>query len=103
MQTRHTKPIFQGFFAELCALKAGKQVPIDVFNKTQARRTKLDQQTHDIAQKLERQGIQAYQENDLTLVGLHSGLSKQLDNFRNIIFLPSVAQMRRAPEVKFVQ
>lgn len=103
MHTRHTQPTFQGFFAELCARKAGKQVPIDVFNKTQARRTKLDQQTHDIAQKLERQGIQAYQENDLTLVGLHSGLSKQLDNFRNIIFLPSVAQMRRAPEVKFVQ
>lgn len=103
MYTKHAKPKFQGGFEVLCAMKSGKQVPIDVFNKTQARGNRLVEQSHDVAQKLESQGIQAYVENDLTLVGLHSGMSKKVENFRNIVFIPSVAKMRRAPEVKFVQ
>ena len=103
MQSKHARPKIQGGFEVLCALKSGKQVPIDVFNKTQARGNRLVEQSHDVARKLESQGVLAYVENDLTLVGLHSGMTKKLENFRNIIFLPAVAKMRRAPEVKFVQ
>ena len=103
MQSTRTPLGFQGSFEELCAIKSGRVVPIDKFNETQARLNRLEQQSHEIAQKLESEGIQAYEENDLTLVGLHSGMSKKLECFRNITFIPSVAKMRRAPEVKFVQ
>jgi hypothetical protein len=103
MQSTRTRIGFQGSFEQLCAIKSGKQVPIDVWNKRQARQNKLTEQSHDVAQKLEVEGFGAYVESDLTLVGLHSGLSKPVESFRNITFIPAVAKMRRAPEVKFVQ
>ena len=103
MQSKHAKAKIQGGFPVICAKKSGKQVPIDVFNKMQARGNRLLEQSHDVCRKLESEGVQAYVENDLTLVGLHSGMTKKVEDFRNIIFIPSVAKMRRAPEVKFVQ
>ena len=103
MNSKHAIPSFQGSFEELCAIKSGKQVPIDKWNETQARLNKLNEQSYLVAKKLEEQGIQAFVENDMTVIGLHSGMSKQLEGFRNITFIPSVAKMRRAPEVKFVQ
>ena len=103
MQSKHTRAQFQGSFAELCAIKSGRQVPIDKFNERQARENKLLEQSRIIADKLESQGIQAYQENDLTLVGLHSGMSKPIEDFRNVIFIPSVAKVRRAPQLRFLE
>ena len=103
MQSKHAQPYFQGSFEEFCARKQGIQVPIDAWNKTQDRLNKLEAQSYELADKLESQGISAYVENDLTIIGLNTGMHKPVHNFRNITFLPSVAKMRRAPEVKFVQ
>lgn len=103
MQSKHAHPYFQGSFEEFVARKSGIQVPIDAWNKRNAQNNKLEAQSFEVADKLESQGVSAYVENDLTLVGLNTGMHKPVHNFRNITFLPSVAKMRRAPEVKFVQ
>lgn len=72
----------------------------DAWQKGQKQRQHLTEQTHKICSQLEEQGIEAYQEQDLTIFGLHSKAYKKVDPFRNICFLPSVAQKNRAKILK---
>lgn len=103
MQSKHARPYFQGSFEEFVARKSGIEVPLDAWNKSQAEKVRRDQQTYDVADKLELAGVSAYTDTDLTIVGLNTGMHRKVDSFRNITFLPAVAKMRRAPELKFVK
>ena len=72
------------------------------------KRKYLAEQTKDIARKLD-QGYQAdgktirvdpYTRTDLHIMGLHSKQFKKLDGYKNINFLPSVAQKNRSQKTK---
>jgi hypothetical protein len=75
----------------------------DAWQKGQKQRQHLTEQTHNICKQLEDHGIEAYQDQDLTIFGLHSKSFKKVDPFRNICFLPSVAQKNRAKTLKTLE
>ena len=90
----------------------GRSHDIDTWEDNAEKRKFLADQTKQIAIKLQEgyqihglgwsktENVRVYEHQDLTLMGLHSKQFKKLDNYRNIIFLPSVAQKNRTPKVK---
>lgn len=93
----------------------GRSHCIETWEDNAEKRKYLADQTKQIAIKLD-QGytthglgwkhqvrVEPYQNQDLHLMGLHSKQFQKLESYRNIIFLPSVAQKNRAPKVKEMQ
>ena len=104
MQSTHTHPKYQAGYPKIASELSGQSIDLDKWNKNQAQRNLLLDQSHRIARKLEDEGVQAYDENqDLTLIGLHTRQAKKLEQFRNISFIPVVAQKQRATKIKALQ
>ena len=101
-QLKQSDPHFQAtYYPRLASELSGEVGDIDKWEKGQAYHKRLTEQSHDIADKLESQGIEAYDHNqDLVLVGLHSRQHKVVPNFRNINFIPSVARKNRNRQSK---
>ena len=101
-QLKHSDPHFQAtYYPRIASELSGEVGDIDKWEKGQAYHKRLTEQSHDIADKLESQGIEAYDHNqDLVLVGLHSRQHKVVPNFRNINFIPSVARKNRNRQSK---
>ena len=59
----------------------------------------LHAQTEQLASLLEEAGIKAYQDADITAISAVTGKIDQLDSFRPIRFLPSVAARERRPHL----
>ena len=75
----------------------GKRIPDVEWTAEQLRRATLKEQTEDFCRKLEAEGIKTKTENDITFLGLVSGVKKrQKARYRNINILPLVAQENRA-------
>jgi hypothetical protein len=72
-----------------------REIPQEVFERKQAERRLLMDQSLHIADMLESVGIRAYGESKLTMVGLLSGIEEPLVDFRNIVFIPAVAKRKR--------
>lgn len=90
-------------FLELCAERTGEELPAEVHAKRLRNREKLYLQSHRIAQALEEEGIRAYGESKLNLVGLCSGQTVEIPDFRNVVFIPSVAQRKRNATLKHLE
>lgn len=104
MHSTRTHRKYQDPYARIASELSGQAVSLDKWNQNQAQRNHLLEQTHSIAQKLEGEGIPCYDENqDLYLMGLHTRQYKKLPNFRNIAFLPVVAQKQRQSKLKSLQ
>ena len=100
-QFTHARTGFQGTsYPRIASELSGKVGDLDKWEKGQAFNQKLLEQSHDIAEKLESEGIKAYIEQDLTLIGLHSRQAKRLPNFRNINFIPYMARKNRNRHAK---
>ena len=85
----------------MAAELSGAVGDIDAWTKGQDLHKKLVEQSHEIAEKLESAGIEAYNhDQDMVLVGLHSRQHKVVENFRNINFIPAVARKNRNRQSK---
>ena len=88
-------------YPRLASELSGEVGDIDLWEKGQSFHKRLLEQSHDIAAKLESQGIEAYNhEQDLVLIGLHSRQHKVVPNFRNINFIPTVGRKNRNRQSK---
>ena len=102
-------------YLDVCKGEVGRCTDPDKWEDNAAKRKHLADQTKKIATKLEEgyqiyglgwqhtENVPAYDNTDLTLFGLTSGQSKKLESYRNIIFLPSVAQKNRGDHTKQLQ
>lgn len=90
-------------FLELCLERTGEELPADLHAQRLWYRELLFQQSHRIARSLEAQGIKAYGDSKLTLVGLCSGETKEIPDFRNVVFIPAVAQRKRNALLKHLE
>ena len=82
-------------YLEICQAGTGRDISPESKQKQEEDRALLLQQSYRIADALESQGIKAYGPSKLTLVGILSGKVVELPDFRNIVFIPSVAQRKR--------
>ena len=87
-------------YPKIAAQLSGQMSDFENWQKGQAFHSKLLEQSHQIADKLESVGVESYVEQDLTLFGLHSRSFKKLPNFRNINFIPYVARKNRNKQSK---
>jgi hypothetical protein len=90
-----------GNYPRIASELSGAALDIDQWEKGRGLSEKLLQQSHDIAEKMEDEGFEAYDRGqDLTIFGLHSKQSLQLPNFRNICIIPYVARKKRRSSSK---
>lgn len=82
-------------FLEICRERTGRELPPESAEEANEARRLLLAQSYRIADALEAEGIRAYGPSKLTLVGVCSGAVVELPDFRNIVFIPSVAQRKR--------
>jgi len=95
---------YQATYARTAGDLCGEFMDYDKWQTGQEQRKYLLEQTHHIAKQLESEGINAYNaDQDLHIFGLHSKSFRELPNFRNICFLPSVAQKNRAQTLKTLE
>jgi len=90
-------------YLEICAEETGKELPPEVLERRTKDRELLLMQSHRIAEALESEGIKAYGPAKLCLLGICSGEVVELPDFRNIVFIPAVAQRKRHPMVKTLE
>ena len=102
-------------YLKVCQGEVGRCTDPDKWEDNAEKRQYLADQTKKIAHKLDQgyqihglgwqrtERVEPYDKTDLTLFGLHSGQHKKIEGYRNIIFLPSVAQKNRRPRVKELQ
>lgn len=89
------------YYPELAAELSGQLGDTEKWEKGRTQYQQLLEQSHDIAEKLESVGIEAYDHNqDLVMFGLHSRQFETLPNFRNINFIPTVARKNRNAQSK---
>lgn len=82
---------------ELVDAETGRKMDTKSWFITKERRQKLTQQTNAMADALESEGIAArLDRGNLCFVGLVSGVVHEIEQFRNINFLPDVAQKNRS-------
>lgn len=90
-------------FLEICVERTGEELPADLHAQRLRYRELLFQQSHRIAETLEAQGIRAHGKAKLTLVGICSGEMKEIPDFRNVVFIPAVAQRKRNAILKHLE
>jgi len=90
-------------YLEICRAQTGRVLPLDVQERRNAERLLLLGQSYRIAEALESQGIRAFGPSKLSLVGVLSGEVVELPDFRNIVFIPSVAQRKRHAMLKHLE
>ena len=90
-------------FLELCLERTGEILPEDVHTKRVRCQELLLEQSFRIAEALESQGIKAFGEAKLTLVGICSGETRELADFRNIVFIPAIAQRKRREHLRHLE
>lgn len=81
---------------EIVEEDTGKGIDPQDWQKFKERELKLKQQTEAFADTLEEYGIPARLNRDITAVGLVTGIQYELQQYRNINFLPTVAQKNRS-------
>lgn len=82
-------------FLEICRERTGRELPPESAEEANEARRTLLAQSYRVADSLEAEGIRAYGPSKLSLVGVCSGTVVELPDFRNIVFIPSVAQRKR--------
>ena len=87
----------------ICKETTGKLVDPEQWSKGQNFRRKLHEQSLAIADKLESVGFDAYEDRDLTLVGLCSEQAIEITSFRQVRFIPEVARRKRKTLFKDVE
>lgn len=113
LQSKTLHPTFQEKqYLEVCKTEIGRCMDPEKWQTQGEQRKYLADQTKEIARKLD-QGyqihglgwnktirVEPYAHSDLHLMGLHSKQFKKLESYRNIIFLPTVAQKNRSQKSK---
>lgn len=83
---------------DLMRCNTGNKITAEKYRENSSRQTKLINQTNNIADKLESQGIPARTgEGDVTAIGDVTGVCDTVEQFRSICFLPLIAQRDRKP------
>ncbi|GAA5477627.1 hypothetical protein Hhel01_01115 [Haloferula helveola] len=90
----------EAFYFALCQALTGRDIDVGAKDKQDQLRAVLVEQSYRIADALESQGIKAYGTAKLSMVGVISGESIELPDFRNIVFIPLVAQRKRSQMLK---
>lgn len=90
-------------FLEICIERTGEELPADLHAQRVRYRELLFGQSHRIAESLEGEGIRAFGDSKLTLVGICSGEMKEIPDFRNVVFIPAVAQRKRNATLKHLE
>jgi hypothetical protein len=112
-QSKTIRPTFQEKqYLEACKGEIGRCIDPVIWEDQGEKRKYLENQTKDIARKLDKgynlnglgwsktERVEPYAHADLHIMGLHSQQYKKLEGYRNITFLPLVAQKNRRPRVK---
>lgn len=79
------------------SLNIGRGLAPEIWRERRARDAVLHEQTEALAAALERTGMPAHRDADVTAVGLITGAQEPLNSYRSICFLPEVAQRDRRP------
>ena len=104
MQSQPLRKSSFDLYLDVCKDRVGDHIEQGSFYEQQLTRKQLRDQSREIANKLESVGISAYEKDtDISLVGLASGESIQLDSFRQINFIPSVAKKKRSARLKVLE
>lgn len=90
-------------FLELCLERTGEVIPEEEHAKRVRCQELLVEQSHRIAEALESQGIKAFGSAKLTLVGICSGDTRELPDFRNVVFIPAIAQRKRREHLQHLE
>ncbi len=90
-------------YFEICRTQTGRELPPEIKEQQNEARRLLLAQSYRIADALESEDIKAYGESKLSLVGVLSGAVVELPDFRNIVFIPSVAQRKRHKTLKHLE
>jgi hypothetical protein len=90
-------------YLEICKAQTGRELPAEVQERSNEARRLLLAQSYRIADALVSEGIPSYGPSNLSLVGVLSGLVVELPDFRNIVFIPSVAQRKRHKMLKHLE
>ena len=87
-------------YLEICRRESGEEVDLEQYERTQAQRALLEQQSKSIGEKLESVGVKSFEDTKLCILGLMSGEVEPIVAYRNIVFLPSVAARKRRGPAK---
>lgn len=79
------------------SLNTGRGLNAETWRERQASDARLQAQTEVLAAALERTGIRARGDSNVTAIGLVTGEQEALNGYRSICFLPMVAQRDRRP------
>lgn len=90
-------------YLEICKAQTGRELPAELQERNNEARRLLLAQSYRIADALESEEIPAYGPSNLSIVGILSGLVVELPDFRNIVFIPSVAQRKRHKMLKHLE
>lgn len=90
-------------FFQVCLENTGVELSDEIYEKRLKDRRLLIAQSDRIAKALESQGIKAFGESNLAMVGVCSGEVIELPDYRNIVFIPSVAQRKRHRLLKHLE
>ncbi len=89
---------------ELFKANTGWQQSSEQYQESTAARELLMRQTKFLAEALQTQGIDVYQDNGgMTAIGEVTGKQDELDSYRSICFLPTIAQRERRPVLNALQ
>ena len=95
LQTTHSEQA-QNSLLQLVDDFTGTLVDVEKWTMGQAHACRLDEQSREIARMLEAGGFDPYQDRPgLTLLGLCTGLTKELPNYKDMNFMPVVAKRKR--------
>ncbi|MDP0490979.1 MAG: hypothetical protein Q7Q71_08025 [Verrucomicrobiota bacterium JB023] len=84
----------------MCREQSGRELDPELKKVQDENRSRLISQSFRIADALEAEGIKAYGASKMSLLGVLSGQVVELPDFRNIVFIPAVAQRKRNKMLK---
>ncbi len=87
-------------YLELCKQQTGRELDPELKKAQDENRARLISQSFRIADALESEGIHAYGTSKMSLLGVLSGQVVELPDFRNLVFIPAVAQRKRNKTLK---
>lgn len=91
-------------YLQLVGETTQRRISQEDFDDFQRQNRVLREQSLEIACRLEEGGVPAFDEEaDVALVGLRTGEVRHFDAFRQINFIPSVAQKKRGPRLRVLE
>lgn len=96
----HPRSAAEFAYLQICKEQTGRELDPELKKAQDENRLRLIEQSFRIADSLEAEGINAFGDSKMALLGILSGEIVELPDFRNIVFIPAVAQRKRNKMLK---